>query len=82
MIFYYDFEGRRMNAEVSWTKNSDTISVLLTDKRLTKDLPADLIFDKRGNRITYIIENPDNKRLAELQKVIGKRLQEFANQGM
>jgi len=69
-----------MNAEVNWPKNAETIQVLLTDKRLIKDFPADLLFDKRGNKITYTIENPDNKRLAELQRVLSKRLQEFANQ--
>ncbi len=81
MIIYYDFEGRRMNAEVDWPKNGGTIQVQLTDKRLIKDLPADLLFDiSRINKITYTIENPANKRLTELQKVLSKRLQEFANQ--
>jgi hypothetical protein len=80
MIVYYDFEGRRMHAEVHWPKHADTISVQLTDKRL-KDFPADLLFDiKRGNKIDYIIENRTNKRLTELQQVICKRLQELSNQ--
>ncbi len=81
MIIYYDFEGRRMNAEVDWPNHSGSIQVQLTDKRLLKDLPADLLFDiNRINKITYTIENPANKRLTELQKVLSKRLQEFANQ--
>lgn len=81
MILYFDFEGRRMNAEVSWPKNAGTIQVTLTDKRLTKDLPADLLFDmNRINKITYTVESADNRRLSELQRVLSKRLQEFANQ--
>jgi len=80
MIVYYDFEGRRMHAEVSWPGRAGSIQVQLTDKRL-KDLPADLLFDiSRTNRITYTVENPLNRRLTELQNVMGKRLQEFANQ--
>lgn len=80
MILYYDFEGRRMHAEVTWPGGGGTIQVQLTDKRL-KDLPADLLFDmNRVNRITYLVENPANKRLSELQLVLSKRLQEFANQ--
>jgi hypothetical protein len=82
MILYYDFEGKRMNAEVYWPKNARTVQVQLTDKRLTRDFPEDLLFDiSRTNKITYMVENTGNKRLTELQKVLGKRLQEFANQG-
>ena len=82
MTLYYDFEGKRMNAEVYWPKNASTIQVQLTDNRLTRDLPDDLLFDiNRINKISYMVENPGNKRLTELQKVLAKRLQEFANQG-
>lgn len=82
MTLYYDFEGKRMNAEVYWPKNASTIQVQLTDNRLTRDLPDDLLFDiNRINKISYMVENPANRRLTELQKVLGKRLQEFANQG-
>ena len=82
MTLYYDFEGKRMNAEVYWPKNASTIQVQLTDNRLTKDLPDDLLFDiNRINKISYMVENPANRRLTELQKVLAKRLQEFANQG-
>ena len=71
-----------MNAEVYWPKNASTIQVQLTDNRLTRDLPDDLLFDiNRINKISYMVENPANRRLTELQKVLGKRLQEFANQG-
>lgn len=82
MTLYYDFEGKRMNAEVYWPKNASTIQVQLTDNRLTRDLPDDLLFDiNRINKISYMVENPGNRRLTELQKVLAKRLQEFANQG-
>lgn len=82
MTLYYDFEGKRMNAEVYWPKNAGTIQVQLTDNRLTRDLPDDLLFDiNRINKISYMVENPGNRRLTELQKVLAKRLQEFANQG-
>ena len=82
MTLYYDFEGKRMNAEVYWPKNASTIQVQLTDNRLTWDLPDDLLFDiNRINKISYMVENPANRRLTELQKVLAKRLQEFANQG-
>ena len=82
MTLYYDFEGKRMNAEVYWPKNASTIQVQLTDNRLTRDLPDDLLFDiNRINKISYMVENPGNRILTELQKVLAKRLQEFANQG-
>lgn len=82
MILYYDFEGKRMNAEVYWPNNASTVQVQLTDKRLTKEFPEDLLFDiNRINKISYMVENPANRRLTELQKVLAKRLQEFANQG-
>lgn len=81
MILYYDFEGKRMNAEVYWPAKTGTVEVHLTDKRLTRDLPSDLLFEiNRVNKITYTVENPSNKRLTELQMILGKRLQEFANQ--
>ncbi|TDH29011.1 hypothetical protein EXU57_02755 [Segetibacter sp. 3557_3] len=79
MILYYDFEGRRMHAEVYWPSNADTIQVQLVDKRL-KQFPTDLLYDKRGSKISFHLENPRDKRLTELQTVIGKRLQEIASQ--
>jgi len=81
MILYFEFEGQRRKAEVQWPQNAASITVQLTDAELAKKLPVDLIFDiNERNKISYTIENPDNKRLVQLQKVISKRLQEFANQ--
>lgn len=81
MILYFEFEGQRRKAEVQWPQNAGSINVQLTDAELAKKLPADMIFDmSERNKIFYTIENPDNKRLVQLQKVISKRLQEFANQ--
>ena len=81
MTLYFEFEEQRRKAEVNWPRHKGNIDVQLTDDELTKRLPTDLIFDINGkNRVTYTIENPDNKRLIQLQKIICKRLQEFANQ--
>ena len=81
MILYFEFEEQRRKAEVQWPRGTGTINVALTDYELTAKLPVDLIFDiNKRNRISYTIENPDNKRLNQLQKIICKRLQEFANQ--
>lgn len=78
MILYFEFEGRRVNAEVTWPKDGDPIEVRVTDKKITKDLPPDLYFDVRpGNKVSYIVEDPQNKRLVELQDVLSRRLQEF-----
>ena len=81
MTFYYDFDGRRWHATVFWPANATTLNVELTDTRIIRQFPSDFIFElKRGNKISYTIEDPANKRLCELQKAVGKRLQEFANQ--
>lgn len=81
MILYFEFEDQRRKAEVNWPKESGSIHVLITDQELAKKLPTDLIFDiNRKNKVSYVVENPDHKRLLQLQKTIGKRLQEFANQ--
>lgn len=81
MILYFEFEGQRRKAEVQWPQNAGNINVQLTDAELAKKLPVDLIFDMNDrNKISYTIENPDNKKLVQLQGVISKRLQEFANQ--
>ena len=81
MTFYYDFEDRRMHAKVYWPSKGSTIQVELSDSNLIKEFPSDLIFEmKRGRKIAYTLESLDNKRLSELQRIIGKRLQEFANQ--
>lgn len=81
MILYFEFEGKRRKAEVQWPQNAGSINIQLTDADLARKLPVDLIFDmNENNKIFYTIENPDNKRLVQLQNVISKRLQEFANQ--
>ncbi|HEX8279448.1 MAG TPA: hypothetical protein VF540_12165 [Segetibacter sp.] len=80
MILYFEFEGRRRKAEVVWPKQGGSITVYLTDKELVRRLPPDLLFDVvAGNKVSYIIESPDNKRLLELQQVLARRLQEFVN---
>lgn len=81
MTLYFDFEEQRRTAEVTWPEHTGSIQVVLTDKELIKKLPEDLIFDiNKRNKISFIEENPDNKRLIRLQKVISRKLQEFANQ--
>ncbi|MEO7310552.1 MAG: hypothetical protein ABIX01_09150 [Chitinophagaceae bacterium] len=81
MTFYYDFEDRRLHAKVYWPTRGTTISVELVDTRQIREFPSDLIFElKRGRKISYTLESKDNKRLSELQRIIGKRLQEFVNQ--
>jgi uncharacterized protein (DUF779 family) len=80
MILYFEFDERTVNAEVQWSKDLRTISVHITDPRLNNEMPSDLLFDiLKGNQISFIVENPDNKRLVHLQKVISRRLQEFVN---
>ena len=80
MILYFEFEEQRRKAEVQWPRNAATINVEVTDYELAAKLPVDLIFDiNKKNKVTYTIESPDNKRLNQLQKIICKRLQEFAN---
>jgi hypothetical protein len=81
MTLYFEFEEQRRKAEVNWPHDRGSIDVQLTDYELIKKFPVDLIFDVNGrNKVSYTIENPDNKKLVQLQKIICKRLQEFANQ--
>ncbi len=81
MILYFDFEDKRRTAEVTWPDHTGSIQVTLTDKELTEKLPFDLLFDmNRKNKVSFIEENPEHKRLIQLQKIISRRLQEFANQ--
>lgn len=69
MTLYFEFEEQRRKAEVNWPHDKGSINVELTDPELAKKLPADLIFDINGrNRVSYTIENQDNKRLIQLQK--------------
>ena len=80
MILYFEFEGKRRKAEVTWPKNRESIVVQLTDADLAKKLPADLLFDVTdANIVSFVIEDPANKRLIQLQNILGKRLQEFVN---
>jgi hypothetical protein len=80
MVLYFEFEERRVKAEVTWPKNRGTITVHITDRELVKKFPPDLLFDiEAGNKVVYTIEDPGDKRLIELQNVISRRLQEFVN---
>lgn len=81
MTLYFDFEDQRRTADVIWPENDGSIQVTLADRELIRKLPSDLIFDlNKRNKISYLVENPDHKRLIQLQKIVSKRLQEFANQ--
>jgi len=80
MLLYFEFEERRVKADVTWPKGKGSISVHVTDPDLARDLPTDLLFDVgANNKVHYTIEDRDNKRLIELQDVIARRLQEFVN---
>ena len=80
MNLYFEFEERRVTAAVDWPKDGHTITVHLNDARLTRELPTDLLFEIESNRkVAFEIEDQHNKRLIELQRVIARRLQEFAN---
>lgn len=77
MILYFEFEEKRRKAEVTWPKYDENITVYINDAEIAKDLPTDLFFElENGNKITYTIENPENKRLLELQTAIRRKLQE------
>ncbi len=81
MTLYFNFEEQRRTAEVIWPENAGSIHVTLTDKELIKKLPPDLIFDiNRRNKVSFTEEDPHHKRLIQLQTIIGRRLQELANQ--
>ena len=80
MLLYFEFEEKRRKADVTWPKNNDTIIVHVTDRELIKEMPSDLYFEiKGGSKITFVEEDPANKRLSQLQKMIGRRLQELQN---
>jgi hypothetical protein len=80
MLLYFEFEERRVKADVTWPKDKGSITVHVTDAELARDLPTDLLFDvQAGNKVSYTIEDKDDKRLIELQNVISRRLQEFVN---
>lgn len=78
MIVYFEFEDQRRKAEVIWPRDAASINVQLTDRELTAKLPGDFIFNINAkNRVSFTIENAENKRLIELQKIICRRLQEI-----
>lgn len=80
MLLYFEFEDKRRKADVTWPRGGGNIVVNVNDKELAKDLPTDLYFEvKRGNKVEFTIEDAENKRLVELQSVLGRRLQELAN---
>ncbi|MDQ6814947.1 MAG: hypothetical protein M3040_14520 [Bacteroidota bacterium] len=80
MLLYFEFEEKRRKADVQWPKHNGNIVVHVTDKELIKDLPVDLYYEvDKGSKVSFIIEDPLNKRLMELQNVLCRRLQELVN---
>lgn len=80
MLLYFEFEEKRRKADVIWPKNKGNIIVHVNDKELAKDLPTDLYYEvDEGNKVVFTIEDSENKRLLELQNVLGRRLQELVN---
>lgn len=80
MLLYFEFEEKRRKADVMWPKGEGNIVVHVTDRELAKKLPTDLYFEvDAGNKVVFTIEDPANKRLLELQNVLGRRLQELVN---
>lgn len=77
MLLYFEFDGRRVNANVTWPEGEGTIAVHITDKKVASEFPTDLLFDiNEANKISYIEENPSDERLTELQSVIARKLTE------
>ncbi len=80
MVLYFEFEDRRVMADVQWADDEAPIAVHLTDPQLKRELPTDLLFEiGTGRKVVFTIESPDNERLVELQSIISRRLQEFVN---
>lgn len=80
MLLYFEFEEKRRKADVMWPKNNGDIVVHVADKELAKELPTDLHYEiDEASKVAFIIEDPANKRLMELQTVLGRRLQELVN---
>ena len=78
MLLYFEFEEKRRKADVIWPKNNGDIVVHITDKELARGLPTDLYYEiDKENKLSFTIEDPENKRMTELQNVLGKRLQEL-----
>lgn len=80
MNLYFEFEDRKVTALVEWPKRDEPIVVHLTDARMIREFPTDLYFEVGAkNKVEFVEEDNDNKRLLELQNVLSKRLQEFVN---
>jgi hypothetical protein len=78
MLLYFEFEERRVQADVKWPEDDEPIEVHVLDKQIAEDFPTDLFFDvEDGKQVTFIIEDKDNERLIDLQTIISRRLQEF-----
>lgn len=78
MILYFEYDNRRVKANVDWPKNDEPIAVHITDPAMVREFPTDLFFDVGdGRKVVFTIEDKDNKRLLELQSVLARRLQEF-----
>lgn len=78
MILYFEYDNRRVKANVDWPKNDEPIAVHLTDPQMIKEFPTDLFFEvATGRKVVFTIEDKDNNRLTELQSVIARRLQEL-----
>jgi len=80
MILYFEFENRKVTADVSWPEKNEPIIVNLSDPRMIKEFPTDLYFEVGlRNNVEFIVEDRNNPRLIDLQKSISRRLQEFVN---
>ena len=80
MTLYFEFEDRKVMADVQWPKRDEPIVVQLTDPRMVREFPTDLYFEVGAkNRVEYVVEDRDNSRLIDLQNTISRRLQEFVN---
>lgn len=79
-MLYFEFEEKRRRADVTWPRTQGDIVVHINDKEIGKNLPTDLYFEiAEANKVSFIEEDPANKRLLELQNVLARRLQELAN---
>ncbi len=79
MLLYFEFEEKRHKADVTWPKKDENIVVQINDSELSKHFPTDFYFETNKGKVSFIIEDKDNKRLLELQTIISRRLQEFVN---
>jgi hypothetical protein len=80
MLLYFEFEDKRRRAEVTWPKADESIVAHILEKELVAEFPADLYYRFDDcNKVVFDVEDRDNERLLDLQNVIRRRLQEFAN---